>query len=42
MRVERVLERDDIVGMDAVEPFLGRPMPACAGRPIIARHRPET
>ena len=33
---------DDVVGMDAIEPFAGPPIAACAGSPIIARQRAET
>ena len=42
MRVERLLERRDLLRMHAVHPVLERPMAAVAGRPIIARHRAET
>ena len=41
MCLERRFERSDVISMDTVHPVSGRPMPAGAGRPSIARHRLE-
>ena len=43
MRLERLLQVGDVVGVDALEPFLGTTDAGVARAvPIMARHRPET